>query len=350
MAGTLITQLTSSNASVHTNYFDSLINQNNNFMALDIRKVGIYSGGYLTVVNNTTFSLSNLSCEISDSGLSGNQVRLVTSGSPISIPVSNTNPPTLVVLRWTYTASPTANYPSIYTVAQGSQLSTDLIVGTAAYSGSTLSVDYGVTYPSYLRSDPHNILDLSLKVEPITTMPYAMTSGVLLRYGRVNYGVSTFSLPTQVVPVTASIGTPGYYQVVLLQVSTGGVVSTSLSPYGTAVASSTPTPPAYNGLLTLYEITVQYTGGTYYITAIKDVRCYSNTTPTLNGLLPSQTGLSGYYLSTNGTNSLWATAMDLVSNQSIGGTKTFTGSLVIPAVTSDPGSPVNGQIWLRTDF
>ena len=45
-----------------------------------------------------------------------------------------------------------------------------------------------------------------------------------------------------------------------------------------------------------------------------------------------------------------AVYMDLSSNQSAAGTKTFTGGLVIPTTTSDPGSPVNGQIWLRTDF
>jgi len=319
-------------------------------MALDIRKPGIYVGGYLTVVNNTTLSLSNLSCEIQDQSGSLNQVRLVTTGAALSIPVSNTSPPTLVVLRWNYSASTAGNYPYIYTVLQGSQNPTDLIIGTAAYSGSTLSVDYGVTYPLYPRSDPSNILDLCMKVEPITTYAYPMTSGVMLRYGRISYGNSTFQMSTQVVPVTASIGTAGYYQVVLLQVSTSGVVSTSLSPYGVASVTSSPTPPVYNGLITVAEITVQFTGGTYYITGIKDVRCFANSSITLNGLLPSQTGYGGYYLSTNGSNPSWATAMDLVSNQSAAGTKTFTGGLVIPAVTSDPVSPVNGQMWLRTDF
>jgi len=342
MAGTLIYQYLSSTAAVHTNYFDPLINQNTNFMALDIRKPGIYSGGYLTVVNSTTLTLSNLSCEIQDGEGSGNQVRMVTSGTIPSIPVSNTSPPTLVVLRWNYSASTSGNYPYIYTVLQGSQNPTDLILGTATYSGSTLSVDYGVTYPSYMRSDPNNILDLCLKIEPITNFSYPMTSGVVLRYGRVSYGNSSFQIPTQVVPVTASIGTTGYYQVVLLQVSTSGVVSTTLSPYGVASVSSSPTPPAYNSLITLAEITVQYTGGTYYITSIKDVRPFVNFSGTLNGLLPSQTGNANDFLQTNGTTTSWHPAVTSVTGS---GYVSSSGGITPNITVSIPTPTSLGTSW-----
>ena len=306
MAGTLIAQFTSSNAAVHTNYFDPLINQNTNFLALDIRKTGIYSGGYLTPVGNTAVTLSNLSCEIQDSGGSGNQVRLVTTGSSISVPVSSTSPALMVVLRWTYTTSTSANYPSIYTVQSGSQNATDLIVGTAIYSGPTLSVDYGLSAPLF-RSDP-NVYDLQLKVEPVTTLPYAMTSGVIVRTGKANYGIKTFIIPTQVVGVSASIGTPNYYQNVPLQIATNGTFASLTT--GTATAGSTPTAPVYGNLITIAEITVQYTGGGYYITAIKDVRCFVNSvsTITLNSLLPSQTGNGGKSLITDGANANWDNA------------------------------------------
>lgn len=58
--------------------------------------------------------------------------------------------------------------------------------------------------------------------------------------------------------------------------------------------------------------------------------------------------------------SFTAGVVDLSSNQTIGGTKTFSSninlngnqiiSLVIENRTSDPGSPANGQIWFRSDI
>ena len=340
MSGTLITQLTSSNSAIHTNYFDPLINQNTNFMALDIRKPGIYSGGYLTPTSNSTFSLSALTAEIQDSAGSGNQIRVVLNSAIPSITVSNTSPATMVVLRWTYTASSSGNYPSIYTVQQGSQNSTDLIIGTAAYSGPTLSADYGVTYPLYLRSDPANIMDVNLKVEPVTTMPYALTNGVIVRYGRVSYGASTLVLPTQVVGVSSSIGTPNYYQNVPIQITTAGTFYTPTT--GTATSGSTPTAPNYGGLVTIAEVIVQYSGGSYYITAINDKRCFENAGATLNGLMPVQTGYSGYFLETNGTSPFWApvTINNLLPSQggyngyflSTTGTNPYWASLTIDGI------------------
>ena len=312
MSGTLITQLTSSNSAIHTNYFDPLINQNTNFMALDVRKTGIYSGGYLTPTDNAHFSMSTLSCEIQDSGGSGNQIRLVTSVPITGISVSNATPPYLVVLRWTYTASSTGNYPYVYVVQAGQQNATDLVVGAASYSGPTLSADYGVNFPLYLRSDPTNITDLCLKVEANGTFPYAMTNGVIVRYGRANYGNSTFILPTQVVSgqLAPSIGTPNYYQNIPLQITTTGTFATLGT--GTTTAGSTPTAPGYNNLITIAEITVQASGAggaPYTITAIKDVRCFVNGQVTLTGLLPAQSaGTAGLSLVSNGTAASWGNA------------------------------------------
>jgi hypothetical protein len=228
----------------------------------------------------------------------------------MSVPVSNVSPPLLVVLRWTYTASTTANYPSIYTVQAGSQFSTDLILGTASYSGATLVVDYGAVYPAYMRSDPANILDLGLKVEPVATMPYAISNGVLVRSGRANYGNSTFIIPTQVLTPTGSllnpnIGTANYYQNLPLQITTSGGFYTSNT--GTAISGSSPIAPAYNNLITIAEITVQYTGGTYYVASIKDVRSFVNANINASLLLPSQVGNAGLYLTTNGTTTSWGT-------------------------------------------
>jgi hypothetical protein len=57
---------------------------------------------------------------------------------------------------------------------------------------------------------------------------------------------------------------------------------------------------------------------------------------TANEVLPSQTGNNGKYLKTDGSNSSWATVT--------------AGGVSVPEVTTDPVSPVAGDVWvLRTD-
>ena len=285
--------------SVHTKFFDPLINQNTNFMALDIRKPGIYSGGYLSQVgqSNTSVSLSPLSCEILDAGSTGNQVR-VTTGAAVTITVGTSTP--LVVLRWTYTGSATVDYMDFKAIAAGAQLATDLVVGTCTFAGSTLTgFDYSGSTNTYSRSDAF-VYDLFLKPEPATTYPYAASLGVILRSGVVSYGISGYSIPTQVVTGFTLPATQGLSMVHLIQITTAGAI---ILTYGTQ--GSSPTPPQYNNLVTIAEVTVQNASGTATITAIKDVRSFVNSGITLNGLLPSQAGYSGYYLESNGTNPIW---------------------------------------------
>jgi hypothetical protein len=276
---------------VHTKFFDPLINQNTNFMALDIRKTGIYSGGYPSISSNNV-SLSALSCEIQDSFGSGNQVR-ITTGAAVNITVTPSTP--LVVLRWSYSGSSTADYMDFKAIAVGAQLSTDLVVATCTFAGSTLTgFDYGSASNPY-RSTP-NVMDLVLKVEP--TIPASMTLRV--RYGIVNYGVSKLIVPDQ---TTSTIVPPNSgSRVDLIQINTSGnIVITSGAPGSPGVA------PSYGGLITLAEVVI--TSGQSSITAssITDVRNFITVTvsPTLNSLLPSQTGNAGKSLITDGVNPSW---------------------------------------------
>jgi len=242
------------NQTVHIKYFDPLINTAGNFIALDVRKPGIYSGGYLTRVSDISVSLSTLACEIADSGVTGNQVR-ITTGAAVSITVAVATP--LVVLRWTYTGSATADYMDFVAVADGNQLPTDVVVGLCTFSGSTLT---GFDYTD--RTNP-NVMDLFLKVEP--TSPASMYLRV--RSGRVNYGSANYDIVDQSTSVFSAPGSGS--RIDLVQVSTSGVVTLT-----TGVASATPSAPSYGNLVTLAEITIASGATTLTASNIKDVRNY----------------------------------------------------------------------------
>lgn len=62
--------------------------------------------------------------------------------------------------------------------------------------------------------------------------------------------------------------------------------------------------------------------------------------------LNSDTGELWFY-----TGSVWSQDYDLVlTDLTASGTVTCDGDLIIPRRTSDPSSPVVGQMWLRTDL
>lgn len=279
---------------VHVKFFDPVTNPNVNFMALDIRKIGIYRGGYLTKSSNTLVSLSTLSCEISDANATGNQVR-ITTGAAVSIVVSSATP--LVVLRWTYTADAAADYMDFVAVAVGAQLATDVIVGKCLYSGSTLT-DFDYT----LRTNPlvfHNFL----KVEP--TDPASMF--VRIRAGRINYGVQNFDI----VDSKLAFAAPGSNSYIgLVQVTAAGAIKDPPT-YGSIAV--TPTPPIYGGLFTAAEITLTVGQTTITEANIKDVRSFVSNGTSINAMLPTQTGYSGYYLATDGSNILWAQGLPTIT-------------------------------------
>ena len=81
-------------------YKDPVDNEIGNRVGLGVRKLGIYKGGLLTKVDNTTVSLSPLDCEIK-SQENEHQIRIQTQSS-VNITVSSTD--RFVVLRWDYTA------------------------------------------------------------------------------------------------------------------------------------------------------------------------------------------------------------------------------------------------------
>jgi len=135
-------------------YFDPVDSAVANRIAIGVRKSGIYSGGYLTRVNDTTVTVSIFDIEIQDSVGTGNQIRCYTTSS-VNVTVSSATP--YIVLRWTYTGSASVDYVDFKVLALGSILSTDIIVGLCQFSGSVLT---GFDYTS--RTNP-NVFDLFCK-------------------------------------------------------------------------------------------------------------------------------------------------------------------------------------------
>lgn len=262
-------------------YFDPVDDTVMNAIALDIRKRGIYSGGYLTRINNTSVSISALSCEIGDASW---QVRVATAVAA-TITVSTTL--TTLVLRWNYTGSASADYMELLGVAPGSVLTNDLIVGVCLFSGATLT---GFSYTT--RANPM-VVDLFLKVEPM--VPASMY--VRIRAGRVNYGIDNYDIPDQILLVTAPVsGT----RIDVVQVSQAGAV---ILTAGTTVA------PSYNSLITLAEITTSVGQTSITAISIKDVRNFISF------------GISNPVLTTG--------------DQSIAGVKTFNSSPIVPTPTTN---------------
>lgn len=243
-----------------------------NRIAGGVRKVGIYSGGYLTRVNDTTVTVSTFDCEISDGTY---QVRCTTA-STVNVTVSSTN--IYVVLRWVYTGSSSVDYVGF--VATSSPATNDVVIGKCSYSGSVLT---GFSYTN--RTNP-NIMDLFLKVEQ--TSPVSMYLRV--RAGRVSYGVSNFTIDDQLTPLFTAPGSGSY--VYLVQVDTTGTVILS-------TPSVYPAIPNYGGLVTLAEVTIASGTTSLSTSNIKDVRSFVGGVKVMGAALSRSTG-ANYQAATDG--------------------------------------------------
>jgi hypothetical protein len=262
---------------VTVKFFDPVDSMVENRIGEDIRKIGIYTGGYLSKVSDVSVSLTPFTCEISDGTY---QIRGKT-GASVAITVASATP--YVVLRWIYTGSATVDYIDFKALDLGSILTTDVVVGKCTFAGSTLT-GFDYTY----RTNPL-IMDLFLKAEP--TDPTSMRLWV--RSGRVGFGSANIDIVMQQTPLfTAPVSNS---RIDIVQVNSSGSI---IVTQGTSAV--TPVPPDYAGLTTLAEVTLA--SGQTVITAsnIKDVRSFVNTSQ-----LPSQAGQSGKVLTSNGVSAVW---------------------------------------------
>jgi hypothetical protein len=300
-------------------FFDPVDSYIANAIAIGVRKLGIYTGGYLTRTNDTTVTISVFDCEIGDGVY---QVRGVT-GIPVSVIVSPTLP--YVILRWTYTGSASLDYIDFLGVALGSILTTDIVVGKCNFAGSVLT---GFDYT--LRTTPE-VFNLFLKVEPQSTPDMTLR----VRAGRASYGAANFDIVDQTSPTFSAPGSNS--RIDLLQISTLGALI--ITP---GVSAVSPTAPDYGGLITLAQVTLTSGQTTISASNIKDVRSFGSIGVDKAGVVLTTT------------------------DQTVAGTKTFTAApilnlganannqqitgLCIENRTNDTGCTQTGRIWLRTDI
>lgn len=231
----------------------------------NVRQRGFYVGAYLkSIPSDSSIIINPFVCEIGDSNY---QVQITETADTTITGISATN--NFIVLRWSYVASP-SNVGVFMAVPYASVLPNDLIVGRAIYSNTILT---GLNYAQRTRPDT---LDLHLKVEQ--TNPVSMS--VLVRGGRVNYGVTDYDIADQVIALTAPVST---YRMDVIYVDTDGGIKVLAG-----AVSGSPTPPNYIGKKAIAEITL--TAGMSDITqgdtpfyladgitfrkVIRDVRCF----------------------------------------------------------------------------
>lgn len=227
----------------------------------DIRQLGIYSGGRLTIVDGPTkaASLSSLVCEISDGT---HQVRVETT-TAVGITVAQATP--YVVLRWSYTGA-SSDYMEILAVATPSTY--DLVVGKGDYGGAALTgFDYGDA--SYPRSTPHT-QDLFLKVEPTEDTELR----VRLRAGRIHTNSGRVAISDQKSNLFTAPSANSKIYLLYVDTSDGTI---KIDSSGTEAAS--PVAPDYRGRMVLAEITLASTDTNITASKIRDVRCFIDSSP-----------------------------------------------------------------------
>jgi hypothetical protein len=218
-----------------------------------IRKVGIYSGGWLSVVDASNAQISPLICEISDGTY---QVKVQTS-DPVNLAVSSIT--SYVVLRWTY-AGAVSDYMELLAVLEPSEY--DLVVGKCTFSGGGELNGFTYADASYPRSNP-NVQDLFLKVEETGDSDLR----VRVRGGRIQTAAGNVAVADQKSGLFTPPASDSKVFLVYLDADTGAVdIDTS------GVAAASPSPPDYDGKLVIAEVTLTTGDTSIPQSQIKDVR------------------------------------------------------------------------------
>jgi hypothetical protein len=291
------------NQTVTLIHYSAATSPNVNKRHKDIRQLGIYQGGRLTVVDGPTkaASLSVLVCEISDGTY---QVKVETALA-VSLTAAESTP--YFVLRWTYTGT-ASDFAQILAVA--TPLTNDVVIGKCIFTGggNLNGFDYGdSTYP---RTTPRTH-DLFLKVEPTENSELK----VRIRAGWIQNNTAV----KKVIDQKSSVFTPpsANSKVYLVYVdATSGNITIDSS----GTESATPVAPAYAGKIVLAEVTLTSTDTNITADKIKDVRGF---------IIPSAVP-DGLTLEKNNAGELRIKAIE--------------------NLTADPSSPIAGQIWIRTDL
>lgn len=223
----------------------SLVNQR----FVNIRPVGIYTGGWLSKVSDLSVTVSNLVCEISDGA---HQVRVQTA-EDVTIPVNSSNQ--YVILRWAYTGA-VSDYMQILSTDDPEP--TDIIVGKCIFLGGQLT---GFNYD--FRSTPQ-VQHLYLRVEP-SDIPEMR---LWIRRGNFQTATQNVLIADQKSPLFIAPITPGYSRIDILTINSQGSIQIIK---GTA-AIANPIAPNYEGNLVLAEVLLKYGDTSITADRIRDVR------------------------------------------------------------------------------
>lgn len=249
------------NQTVTIRFYTKADSKNVNVRHKDIRPVGIYSGGYLSIVDASNAQLSTLVCEITDST---HQVRIGTALA-VNIAVALATP--YVILRWVYTGAVT-DYMQILAVA--APLTNDLVVGKCSFTGGgdLQGFDYSE------RSTP-DVQCLFLKVEPTEDTELR----VRIRAGRIQNGKQTISIPDQKSNLFVPPGANKRIDLVYINRATGAIVIDN-----SGIVAAIPTPPNYSGKLVIAEVTLTAGDTDVSSSMIRDVRDFTNMSYDVDGL------------------------------------------------------------------
>jgi len=238
-----------------------------------VRELGIYSDGYMSIVNDTQVNVSQLVCEISDGSY---QIKMLTDG-PQLVNVTTLTP--YVVMRWLYNGT-VSNDVQFLALALGGLQANDIIVGMCVYVGAALT---GFDYSLRTTPDTH---DLFLEVEP--TDPASMS--VRIRPGRVNYGTQNFFVPDTTLLFAAPVANP---RIDVVYIDTDGVPKIKLGDELVA-----PVAKSFQGKIALAQIALSVGQVSITKANITDTRSFLT-----GGIVPGQ--VAGDVLYFNGATNAW---------------------------------------------
>lgn len=239
----------------------------------DVRLVGIYSGGSLVVIDTSHIKITPLICEVSDGT---HQIKIQTTVD-VTLSISSAAP--YVILRWSYTGN-SLDYAELLTVASGSLLDNDVIIGKGVFTGggNLNSVTYSErTNPEYAH--------LALKVIPTEDTELK----VLIKSGRIQNGTQTINIPEQKSSLFTVPLSDSRIDLVYINPLTGAV---SISQ---GVAAANPSAPSYAGKIVLAEITLASTSTDITVDMISDKRAYITKYPPDGDSVYIETDVNGNY-------------------------------------------------------
>lgn len=240
-------------------YFEDATASEFNKRNLDLKPMGIYSGGHLTRVTNSEVILTPFTVEIQDGTMqisSKSSVNATLKAATLdSGTISSATP--YLVLRWAYTAAQN-NYVEVHALASvAAAAAYDIIIGKCVFSGPDLSAVFDYSDRTLL-----NVQDVFLRVE----VTEATEVKVWVRGGRIQTSSQTVVIAEQ----KLAFAVPGSNsRIDLVYVDTDGTLAIQQG-----VVAPSPSTPDYGGKLVLAEVLLVNGDGNIAASRITDVRSF----------------------------------------------------------------------------